>query len=77
MIFVCMYVCINVCMYVCMNICIYVCKFPHNSRTARPIWIKIFLLAPSWLRENCLGGNPGKHKFLGISYFANLAESFR
>ena len=55
----------------------YVCNFPHNSGTAGPIWIKFFLLAPSWLREKCLGGNLGKPRFLGISYLPNFAEIFR
>ena len=34
-------------MYVCLSVC--VCL--HNSGTAGPIWLNLFLLAPSWSRD--------------------------
>ena len=38
---------LSICMYVCM----YVCLKLNNSGTAGPIWLSLFLLAPSWSRD--------------------------
>ena len=32
-------------------VCVCVCLFPISSRTAGPIWLHFFLLAPSWSRK--------------------------
>ena len=49
-------------MYVCMYVCSYVLMLPNSSGTAGPIWLIIFLLAPSWSRfegESSVISNPG------------------
>ena len=68
-------------LYVCMCVC--VCL--HNSGTAGPIWLNLFLLALSWSRD---GFRPkkfrirdpvfrksGKTRILGY-YLTNLAKPF-
>ena len=37
--------------FVCMYVCMYVCLKLNNSGTAGPIWLSLFLLAPSWSRD--------------------------
>ena len=34
-----------------MYVCMYVCVSLHHSGTAGPIWLNLFLLAPSWSRD--------------------------
>ena len=68
-------------------VCVSVCVCLHNSGTAGPIWLNLFLLAPSWSRD---GFRPKKFRirdpvfpeirqksvFLRY-YLTNLAEIFR
>ena len=35
----------------CLCVCLCVCVCLHNSGTAGPIWLSLFLLAPSWSRD--------------------------
>ena len=37
--------------FICMYVCMYVCLKLNNSGTAGPIWLSLFLLAPSWSRD--------------------------
>ena len=41
-----------------MYVCMYVCLKLNNSGTAGPIWLSLFLLAPSWSRDGFRLKNP-------------------
>ena len=47
------------CLCICLFVCVYVCLRPISSGTAGPIWLKFFLLAPSWAN---LGFRPKKFR---------------
>ena len=47
-----------------LSLCMYVCVYLHNSGMAGPIWLNLFLLAPSWSR--------GGLCFLFVKIFTNV-----